>query len=636
MEAVPPYNPEEGPHPPNDSVIFRGRQMPPSSYTQYPSPVSTPLPGRPWGLPLQPPTTPVLRPYQPPGSFRPLSHYHAPAPPRETRAMEDERDGWSPDRYTPRLPADDNKTSPALDMSFLDWFPKGNVTISYPNASGAIQRIHGIHRGILADRSALLSSALDGNGLHLEAVSHLTIKPFLQFVYTGMYILPTPSGEPFEDVPTSLLVHCHMYRLGDIYSMPDLKKQGYANIVRQCEYGCSSPDAPIHLCQAIEFVYTNMRQHADVIETIVAYCVSCFSQHRLATSFDFRRIAYDLRPFHQDLCKVSMERHFEDDDTAQAIIQMPFEPYSPAAYASRNDDRAQQVFDDVYHFRGDDRLDNSHKRRPSDGGCRGDVEISGRAARLMLFEGSIADSSSFMPQDRVENSAPTGPSRSGMHTLALLQRKHVREPSRETAPAPRVAPTMDGTDGVKPTLHLSLRPASQAHTRHTMQTRKTAGKYMEPKTHVSSSSMPPKMESSKPQPPKMEPPQTESVPLAPKTKCETPRSSKRSGPPPPRSVVVEAVVAQAAQSPNTQEQVTEEEQVQEEDFDEYKVVPSPVKTFASDTELDDDFVKIDLNPTKLATNAEKLRPGSPYFNINDPENWPDAASNSEDSEWDLV
>lgn len=230
-----------------------------------------------------------------------------------------ERDGWSPERSAWKRSSKATKasqtTSPALDMSFLDWYPKGEVTISYPNADGAIQRIHGINGGILEDRSALLSSALDGNGLHLEAVSDLTIKPFLQFVYTGCYTLPTPAGRPFEDVPTSLLVHCHMHRLGDIYMMPDLKTQAYANIVRQCEYGCSSPDAPIHLCQAIEYVYTNMREHADVIETIIAYCVTCFSRHRLGTSFDFRRIAYDLRPFHQDLCKVSMERRFEDNDS---------------------------------------------------------------------------------------------------------------------------------------------------------------------------------------------------------------------------------------------------------------------------------------------------------------------------------
>lgn len=206
-------------------------------------------------------------------------------------------------------------SSATLDMSFLDWFPRGDAIVSYPNAHGGVECVYGISQGLVEDRSFLLSQAFEGNRLHLEAVTGDTIRPLLQYIYTGAYSLPTPSGEAFEDVPTSLLIHCQMYHLADIYDIGDLKSFANVAIIRQCEFGCSSPDQPIDLCPAIEYVYNNMREQEGVIETIIAYCVTCFLTHALSDDFEFRQLAFDLRPFHQDLCKVSMERRFDNDDS---------------------------------------------------------------------------------------------------------------------------------------------------------------------------------------------------------------------------------------------------------------------------------------------------------------------------------
>ncbi|PPJ54066.1 hypothetical protein CBER1_06338 [Cercospora berteroae] len=592
--------------PPSESSIFRRRQHRPYPYEQSwqcPPARAAPMP-RQTMWPLHPPTTPVLPPSQPASAN---DHpRQRPEEPRRGRAMADvcsdfERDGWSPERSACKLSSNATKasqtTSPALDMSFVDCFPKGRVTISYPDADGAIQRIHGINRGILEDRSALLSSALDGNGLHLEAVSHLTIKPFLQFVYTGCYTLPTPAGRPFEDVPTSLLVHCHMHRLGDIYMMLDLKTQAYANIVRQCEYGCSSPDAPIHLCQAIEYVYTNMRQYAHVIETIIAYCVTCFSRHRLGTSFDFRRIAYDVRPFHQDLCKVSMERRFEDHDTAQAIIQMPFKPYAPAAYASRNDERARQVFDDVYHFHGDDGFANTHQRRPIDRllGEMGGVPLLPNEG--MKHGRSRADSGSE-PQSRMESSPAAGPSRAALPQLTLLQRRRGMEPHTPILPVSDM-----GRVRAKQPLDLPLRqPRPPHHVPRSYAEYVEQKKWKESKAQRASSHALPNK-----------------VVVGNQSVLDTPSPRKESA-------------ERGKRASESEGEVKEEDA---EDHAEYKFVPRPVKTLAFETEPDHDFVKVDLTPTTMAMGAEKVRPGSPHFNITSPEDWPDAGS-SEDSEWDLV
>lgn len=224
------------------------------------------------------------------------------------------RGGWSSEPRGSKMRDMPAQTSSAtLDMSFLDWLPRGDVTVSYHNARGGVQCVHGINQGVIEDRSSLLWQAFEGNRLHLEAVGADTIRPLMQYLYTGAYSLPTPSGEAFEDVPTSLLIHCQMYHLADIYDMGDLKSFANVAIILQCEFGCSSPDQPIDLCPAIKYVYNNMREHEGVIETIIAYCVTCFLTHALSDDFELRKLAFDLRPFHQDLCKISMERRFDDD-----------------------------------------------------------------------------------------------------------------------------------------------------------------------------------------------------------------------------------------------------------------------------------------------------------------------------------
>ncbi|EME77330.1 uncharacterized protein MYCFIDRAFT_146670 [Pseudocercospora fijiensis CIRAD86] len=204
-------------------------------------------------------------------------------------------------------------------MSFLHCFPKGNATITYLNDLGDMESISDLSPCIIEERSFLLAQAFEdsttGPQLHLEPLTPLSARPFLQYLYTGVYNLPTANGESFQDVPTSLLVHCQLYRLADIYDLPELKTAANLNIIRQCEFGCSSPDKPIDLCAAIEYMYRNMRESANVIDTITNYCVTCFLSHRLADDFEFRRMAYDLRPFHQDLCKVSMSRQFEDESS---------------------------------------------------------------------------------------------------------------------------------------------------------------------------------------------------------------------------------------------------------------------------------------------------------------------------------
>lgn len=155
-------------------------------------------------------------------------------------------------------PRELSNSSTAEDLSFMECYPNGNATITFFNMEGGIESICGLDPEILEERCPLLAHALEptriGPRLHLAALNPTTARPFLRYLYTGSYALYVTGFDLFEDVPTSVLLHCQLYRLGDIYDLPGLKQQANVNVTRQCEFGCSSPNKPIDLCDAIKFL----------------------------------------------------------------------------------------------------------------------------------------------------------------------------------------------------------------------------------------------------------------------------------------------------------------------------------------------------------------------------------------------
>ncbi|KAK1067859.1 hypothetical protein LTR74_006136 [Friedmanniomyces endolithicus] len=265
-------------------------------------------------------------------------------------------DDYDPPSHLSRSYLNSLESAPTTERSFLEWYPMGNATLTFPGHDGELQTIGGIPPWVIESRCPLLGMAFEesrsGPHLHLEALSPRAALPLLRYLYTGSYAMTSAAGDYFRDVPTSVLLHCELYRLADIYELPELQSEAYLNVFRQCEFGCSSPEKPIDLCAAIRFIYEHLQEHEQIIDAIVNYCVSCFQRHHLGDDEHFKELAYTIRPFHQALCRNSMGREFADE-TAAAIIRLPFRAYRPEKYASRED--PDLLHDDVpYHIHGND------------------------------------------------------------------------------------------------------------------------------------------------------------------------------------------------------------------------------------------------------------------------------------------
>ncbi|KAM0689173.1 hypothetical protein Q7P36_011250 [Cladosporium allicinum] len=250
-------------------------------------------------------------------------------------------------------------TSTGSTALWPDDLPIGTDALTYPqgHSNHQLGSVTGLHAWIIEARSPLIAAAFEssvsGKRLHLDSLDPGTVLPFVRFLYTGYY---AQIGD-WEDVPTSVWMHCRMYYLGHLYDLADLKSQAYVNVLRQCEFGCSSPCMPIDLCQAIDFVYRHLSGHDAISDALVQYCVTRCLSHKLHENAEFRNVAFFVRAFHQDLTKACRDRDYEDESAA-IIIQLPYMNYAPATYASTEHPPISRFEDIIHHYHSNDRFDN--------------------------------------------------------------------------------------------------------------------------------------------------------------------------------------------------------------------------------------------------------------------------------------
>jgi hypothetical protein len=202
------------------------------------------------------------------------------------------------------------------------------ITVFHPDGTnfGTIQFLD---VEIINQRCPLLAMCFeDGSrGPHhcLEASSRALVVSFLRYIYTGDYM---PDHIAAVDEPCSLLIHAELCRLGDVFEAPELMVQAHCNMIQATELACSQPHPPLDLHDAIRFIYGYLSEQRELIDTILHYCISCFIQHGLANNEEFRRLAYELRPFHNDLCRTNFRRGFEDEGAID-IINLPVREATP-------------------------------------------------------------------------------------------------------------------------------------------------------------------------------------------------------------------------------------------------------------------------------------------------------------------
>lgn len=200
------------------------------------------------------------------------------------------------------------------DLDFLRTSRLGNASLVITGADGTVTVIDNLDLDIIAQSCPLLAFSFESRSFgkpkySIDAPSRTLVICFLRFLYVGDYRV----FNGWYEEPCSLLLHVQLCRMGHLYQVPELRMIAHANTIRDTELSCSRPSPPDDLCEAIRCVYENPSDHQPIIDTLLHYCVSCFLYHNLASNEMFRKLAYELRSFHQDLCRTNLKRDFVDD-----------------------------------------------------------------------------------------------------------------------------------------------------------------------------------------------------------------------------------------------------------------------------------------------------------------------------------
>jgi hypothetical protein len=150
-----------------------------------------------------------------------------------------------------------------------------------------------------------------GRKLHsLNASSVELVSRFLRFLYAGNYHVLDHQG---LELPCSLLMHAQLYHYGELYDVHLLMDSAYLHISQICEMACSMPTSPKDLCDALRYLYLNVKDGKEVHDTILHYCMNCFVYHRLSANEEFLKLVVEVKAFEQDIFRINMERGFSDE-----------------------------------------------------------------------------------------------------------------------------------------------------------------------------------------------------------------------------------------------------------------------------------------------------------------------------------
>lgn len=203
------------------------------------------------------------------------------------------------------------------DLSFLypvsDHYMTGTIIVLLPDST--VSQIRDVNPLLILERCPLLYHAFEygANGFqqaNIEATSRSAVVSLLKYLYTGSYCDYGDQG--------TLLKHAEVFKIAQDFDIAPLQVSAYANFTTKTEVSCCSSAPPPDLPDTARFLYRYLasdqsRQEQTLIDTLLHYCLSMFSYQNLGQNEHFRQVVYDVPGFHKDLCRVSVQRNFEDD-----------------------------------------------------------------------------------------------------------------------------------------------------------------------------------------------------------------------------------------------------------------------------------------------------------------------------------
>ena len=151
--------------------------------------------------------------------------------------------------------------------------------------------------------------------------SNAAIAALSRYVRSGDYL-------PSDTLPSSLLLHLQVLKMGERFDIHELQLQANSNIFQVLEYSCCISKAVIDLSDGIRFLYLEFsdEESMNVKQTIAHYCVSNFIYHNLGHLEEFRQTVYEAPDFHRTLIEANFAQAFTSEGASE-IMTMELCPH---------------------------------------------------------------------------------------------------------------------------------------------------------------------------------------------------------------------------------------------------------------------------------------------------------------------
>lgn len=196
---------------------------------------------------------------------------------------------------------------------FLHFFKQGNVVLFLENPDGDQQSIRHLDEDVINMRSPLLAAALD-SGANGQKTVTLNVPSFkagvslVRFLYLGSYMIE--DEDELNKIQPELHIHAEMLYVANTLSSTELAHLALGNFNACLERAVGYATSPQDLVPTIVFLYHYADDCKGMLDSLLHYCVACFTTQKLGQSAELLRLAEKHSTFHSDLSRINAKRGF--------------------------------------------------------------------------------------------------------------------------------------------------------------------------------------------------------------------------------------------------------------------------------------------------------------------------------------
>lgn len=217
------------------------------------------------------------------------------------------------------------------DLTFMEDAEPGSAQMTLVDSLGKERTIHRLDLDKIKQRCPLLASAFEEQVASGDSSTHSAtywcdmkgeapsaVIAVLRWIYIDDYTF----CEAMIDTQVPLLLHFQVLHLAQRFEASKLEVFVQMKIEGETADASKTKEPIPDLCEAVRYLYTNLRECEGLRRLIASYTMSNLEAHLIREQEAFRQTVYQSPLFHRDLIRANFEDNFTSP-MADVVIKMP-------------------------------------------------------------------------------------------------------------------------------------------------------------------------------------------------------------------------------------------------------------------------------------------------------------------------